>query len=31
VACAQRAHATALSPLSDNEQAVFLTLLRKMG
>ena len=31
VACAQRAHATALSPLSDDEQAVFLTLLRKMG
>ena len=31
VACAQRAHATTLSPLSDDEQAVFLTLLRKMG
>lgn len=31
VTCAQRAHATALSPLSEDEQAVFLTLLRKMG
>jgi DNA-binding MarR family transcriptional regulator len=31
VACAQRAHAAALSPLSASEQAVFLTLLRKMG
>lgn len=31
VACAQRAHATALSPLSAEEQGVFLTLLRKMG
>lgn len=31
VACAQRAHAAALSLLSDDEQAVFLTLLRKMG
>ena len=31
VACAQRAHATALSPLSDEEQAVFLALLRRMG
>ena len=31
VACAQRAPAATLSPLSDDEQAVFLTLLRKMG
>ena len=31
VACAQRAHDAALSPLSADEQAVFLTLLRKMG
>ncbi len=31
VACAQRAHATVLSPLSDDEQAVFLALLRRMG
>ena len=31
VTCAQRAHANALSPLSADEQAVFLTLLRKMG
>ena len=30
-ACAQRAHAAALSPLSGDEQAVFLSLLRKMG
>ena len=31
VACAQRAHAAALSPLSADEQKVFLTLLRRMG
>ena len=31
VACAQRAHAKALSPLSPEEQAAFLALLRKMG
>ncbi len=31
VTCAQRAHAAALCPLSAEEQAVFLTLLRKMG
>lgn len=31
VACAQRAHTAALSPLSKDERAVFLTLLRKVG
>ncbi len=31
VSCAQRAHDTALSPLSAEEQVVFLGLLRKMG
>ena len=31
VACAQRAHAKALSPLSPEEQTAFLALLRKMG
>ena len=31
VACAQRAHDAALSPLSADEQVLFLTLLRKMG
>ena len=31
IACAQRAHAATLSPLSADEQVVFLTLLRKMG
>ena len=31
VACAQRAHDTALSPLSAEERMVFLALLRKMG
>ena len=31
MACAERAHAAALSPLSPEEQAAFLALLRKMG
>jgi len=31
VACAQRAHDAALSALSPEERAVFLSLLRKMG
>ncbi len=31
VNCAQRAHDAALSPLSRDEQAVFLSLLRKLG
>ncbi len=31
VSCAQRAHDTALSPLSGEEQMLFLRLLRKMG
>jgi MarR family transcriptional regulator, lower aerobic nicotinate degradation pathway regulator len=30
VPCAQRAHAAALSPLTANEQVLFLSLLRKM-
>ncbi len=31
VTCARRAHDAALSPLSEGERAMFLTLLRKMG
>ncbi len=31
VACAQRAHDAALSPLTLDEQALFLNLLRKLG
>jgi DNA-binding MarR family transcriptional regulator len=31
VACAQRAHEAALAPLTRDEQALFLSLLRKLG